>query len=692
METKPTRRVRTQMINEHKEFLEYTTEYTEGQKGGSSWGRLPNDSIYDGIGLGRALTIIARGFLYHEFDENGNISVFYEKENITPEHCKKAESYLMYWLTGDETYINSLPEKSLFRPYSFKQYLKDVEADSKAKQNPDNGDKNTDSDAKLEKKKTNVSANNEDAPVSVNPKSDVNAGVEVNNNKTGYKKDEEKIKQYIDDKHQEKVNELLKLIKNYSCEYIVEEPVESEGREDEKLEKEQIISILDTLLKKGTKKAEADREDFEKLKNFFNCENPEIKNNYDSNYKLLKELIVKHKVTYVKKNDEKNIILKTINALSKKIPDDKSEDRVKVKSLSDYFVSNEEKTGLHYHLYNRFFFCTQYSDPITYGKNFNFKSVIVTALHEGPFSTNGCFSVDKKNLNIIIKAMESEKGRQAPQFIWQWVVFIFVAAYCKSRSYQTEDSFTYHPYVLSTLDSWPKRDGKGFTDLFNKKYKCDQYGEKLLICSLKQKYFGKDFIKIAVNKEILDGIKFVKEGTADTEDYIVLRDCGINSYNESVAKFNDFYSKHKKMVAKEKKFLALISKLKKNTKTSFFETCEHDLNQLSQNICKNVNKITEKNKNQKGIRKNVVTAVKCFEQMKRLKADAESNYVNLIKIQNTGSSMEIREKATQLKNSIQDSYENILQIFNNSLKIIEKSISLIGDTYGNLLEESKKKA
>lgn len=615
METKPTRRARTQMINEYKEFLEYTTEYTEGQKGGSTWGRLPNDCIFDGTGLGRALTIIARGFLYHEFDENGNISITYEKENITPEHCKKTENYLMYWLTGDETYINSLPEKSPFKPYSFKQYLEDVKTDSEKKLKSINGD----------------------------------AGAEVNNNKAAYKKDEEKIKQYIDDKHQEKVNELLKLIKNYSCEYIVEEPVESEGREDEKLEKEQIISILDTLLKKGTKKAEADREDFEKLKNFFNCENPEIENNYDSNYKLLKELIVKHKVTYVKKNNEKNIILKTINALSKKIPDDKSEDRVKVKSLSDYFDSNEEKTGLHYHLYNRFFFCTQYTNPFTYGKNFNFKSVILSAFHEGPLSTTENFAVSYNVINLMIEAMKNSTGyRQC--FVVDWISLLYVAAYCKKKllcaemtkekksDFQDTSTSEYSDYVvinLSLFKSWLRCENKCFSKLCNCPFPYVADGgntNKVFAYELKYGPKSNQITKISILKDLIEGIEFINEDINDSDKYLVLQDCGILSKAIAQAQLNEYYVKYVVF-----KTVAALKEKAEKGKDKIFKSKKPKKDKTKKEIVNNVLKIKDIAENNDKMSQNISENVfsnelrakakkLCDEKIETIKTDLETIY------------------------------------------------------------------
>lgn len=71
------------MLNEWTEFLQYTSPVTytaTGKRDNSYLGRFTYTTLTDFEGMARILTILARGYLFH--DENGNILEDKPKERI----------------------------------------------------------------------------------------------------------------------------------------------------------------------------------------------------------------------------------------------------------------------------------------------------------------------------------------------------------------------------------------------------------------------------------------------------------------------------------------------------------------------------------------------------------------------------------------------------------------------------------
>lgn len=398
------------MLNEHQEFLEYTLPYENLTKGNSVWGRISGD-VFKGIGFERYLTIIARGFLYHDFKQSGEIKSTYASEQAT-ERIKKTAAYLKFWLTGNDGYISSYSDK--FKPCTLPGYLEAVKKEC---------------EDKLESSVETTSSNYQ-----------------------SYKKTIDQIDDFLSEAHAQKIISVIRLWESFG-----------EGSE---------VDISNRL-----------------------------------------------------------------KLISKNIPADATESLNECNMLCTYFSDyNTQKSKK---LYDRFYDYTQYDAIITYKKNININSIIVTALQDGPLMQVKYFSVKKSVLGNMLEAMK-ENNNYRNAFLTEWIILLYVAAYFKTKSYTLDNTeYVFHPIVIALLGSWPKNDNKDkFSTLFNKGY---EWNEKNNVVLVRHINFlnGKSVVKLAIYKDIMDGITILNEET-NREDAILFKDCGADSFEQAQKTLNKF--------------------------------------------------------------------------------------------------------------------------------------------------------
>lgn len=405
------------MINEYKEFLEYTAPYKKTDDSQSVWGRM-DSGVFKGIGFERYLTVIARGFLYHTFGENGDIEQTFSKCEAVGRK-ELAESCLKFWLSGDEKYIDGLKG---FRPSSLKEYLTEVKK----------------------------------------------ACVE-----------------------------------------------EAEAYDDSK---------------KNTSNCKSLKETPDKINDFISVEN-EISETHKANVLSVIGLWEK----YGSNLKDEVEILKRLKTLLKNIPEKEAEDINKCKELKKYFSETGKKKSRR--LCDRFYDYTQYKSIVTYNNNFNIKSVINSALNEGPLSVSAYIKINRKALGIIFEASKSNSDNGIPA---KWVLYIFAVAYCAKKIREYGDSETdeiiYVPFNKSNFFSWTKPK-KSLQDEFGKLFDAEfdlSCGKTVLLERVK--YFKEnDCIKIGIPKEIIDGIT-VSEKEETEKGFVIIEDTGITSRRKAKMK------------------------------------------------------------------------------------------------------------------------------------------------------------